>query len=255
MLTRRQLAIGGVCSVLLGPDRSSAEESPEQIIQGGCMLSRTEAESYLARSGVHQLYVTGLEPIVQKSGNADFDFALAHTLSRITDTLEVLPGFAYYDDFDKKNAFATDSRRLANADGTVLFGLRLLREMLSGPEHPDVAVTAICAHEFGHILQFKRGLVPTILAGQSTIKRIELHADFLAGYYAGVRKTQKPDYPAAVFAMTKYSIGDNFINRPTHHGLPDERASAIVRGFEASYREKRSLSEAIQMGINYVSRI
>ena len=35
-----------------------------------------------------------------------------------------------------------------------------------------------------------------LLAGARTIKRAELHADFLAGYYAGTRKLQKPGYPS-----------------------------------------------------------
>jgi hypothetical protein len=36
---------------------------------------------------------------------------------------------------------------------------------------------------------------------------------------------------------------------------PDERAAAIVRGFEVAYRERRNLSDAIQIGVNYVSML
>jgi predicted metalloprotease len=103
-------------------------------------------------------------------------------------------------------------------------------------------------------VQYKRGL-SRLDAGQRTVKRSELHADFLAGYYAGARKLQKPDYPAAVFATTQYSIGDDDVNDRDHHGTPDERAGAIVRGFETGYRERRNLGDAIQIGVNYVSRL
>jgi hypothetical protein len=77
-----------------------------------------------------------------------------------------------------------------------------------GLNFPDVAVTAVCAHEFGHILQFKLNLRPIILAGQRTTKRLELHAACLAGYAAGFLKLKKPTYLAAVFATQKYSSGD-----------------------------------------------
>src|SRR5258708_4381311 len=34
-----------------------------------------------------------------------------------------------------------------------------------------------------------------------------------------------------------------------------ERAAAIVRGFEVAYRERRNLSDAVQIGVNYVSTL
>jgi hypothetical protein len=80
------------------------------------------------------------------------------------------------------------------------------------------------------------------------MKRFELHADYLAGYYAGVRKLKKPAYPAAVFATQTHFVGDLNVNNPLHHGTPDERAAAIVRGFEVAYREKLGLSEAVWNG-------
>jgi len=104
-------------------------------------------------------------------------------------------------------------------------------------------------------VQYKLNLRTRILAGQKTAKRLELHADYLAGYYAGRQKLEKATYPAAVFATQKHSAGDLNINSPTHHGTPDERAAAIVRGFDVAYRERRSLSDAIHIGVNYVSML
>jgi hypothetical protein len=219
------------------------------------MLADDEAEQFLATSTGHQTFATGNEPIIASSGDREFDYALAQTLSRITDTFRILPGFAYYDDFGVPNALATSVVRMARADGTVLFGQRYLKKLLAWPEHPDVAVTAVCAHEFGHILQYKLNLKPTILAGQRTSKKLELNADYLAGYYAGALKLKKWSYPAAVFATQQYSAGDLNVNSPKHHGTPDERAAAIVRGFEVAYRERRNLSDAIQIGVNYVSML
>jgi predicted metalloprotease len=125
---------------------------------------------------------------------------------------------------------------------------------MSAQEAPEVMATATCAHEFGHIVQYKHNLIKRLEQGQPTVKRSELHADFLAGYFAGTRKLQKPDYPAAVFATSRYVVGD-FAEDKDHHGTPEERAAAVVRGFETAYRERRSFSDAIQIGQNYVSRL
>jgi hypothetical protein len=217
------------------------------------MLAHDEAKQFLATSTPQQTFATGNEPIIASSGDREFDYALAQTLSRITDTFQVLPGFAYYNDFDGPNAHAIGDVRMAGPDGTVLFGQRLLKNLLVLPEDPDISVTAVCAHEFGHILQIKLGLEPIIRVGQATVKRVELHADYLAGYYAGALKLKKPGYRAAVFATQQESHGDWDLNNPNHHGTPDERAAAIVRGFEVAYRERRNLSDAVQIGVNYVS--
>jgi hypothetical protein len=215
----------------------------------------TSTDEHLAPSTDELLTYTGQEPIIANSGDREFDYALAQTLSRIADTFQVLPGFAYFDDFEGVQAYATAVARLRRADGTVLFGQRLLKATLAQPDNPDVGVTAICGHEFAHILQFKLNLRKKLLEGQPTVKRMELHADYLAGYYAGTWKLKKPDYPAAVFASTVFSFGDQNINKPKHHGTPDERAAAVVRGFEVAYRERHNLAEAVQIGVNYVSTL
>src|SRR5262249_46534616 len=183
-----------------------------------------------------------------------FDSALAQTLSRLTDLFGVLPGFCYYDDHDGPNAYATGATKLARADGTVLYGKRRLRNDLAKRESPEVEVAATCAHEFVHIVQFKHKLIARLNYGRSDVKRSELHADFLAGYFAGARKLQKAGYPAAVYATNGYADGDSSNGR-NHHGTPEERAAAVVRGFETAYRERRNFSDAIQIGMNYVSRL
>jgi predicted metalloprotease len=173
----------------------------------------------------------------------------------MTALFQVLPGFAYYDDYDGMNAYASTAVRMQRADGTVLFGSRLLQRMMSGKDNPDVAVTAVCAHEYGHILQFKRGLAAQLRAGQTTVKRQELHADFLAGYYAARRKQEKRDYPAAVYAVTLHGLGDHAVDRRNHHGTPEERAAAIVEGFKVGYEQNRGLDDAVDIGMRYVSRL
>jgi hypothetical protein len=214
------------------------------------MLDPDEAEPFLATAIEMPRSVTRDKPVIPGSGDKEFDFALAQTLYRLSETFGVVPGVAYYDDYDGANAFAMSAKKLANPDGTVLLGLRCLKAALAQREHPDVAVTSICAHEFGHIVQYKRRL--NLNAGQKTVKRSELHADFLAGFYAGVVKLERPAYPAAVFATQQYSAGNFNYSSPAFHGTPDERARAVVRGFETAYRTRLSLNEAIEVGIRFV---
>jgi hypothetical protein len=256
MITRRETALGGLLTIVccsIGCSCRAHAASRQRTF--GCLLPDDEANRLLATSTEQQMFVTGNEPILASSGDREFDYALAQTLSHITDTFRVLPGFGYFDDSEAPNAYATGIARMARADGTVLFGQRLLKATLAKPEHPDAAVAAICAHEFGHILQTKLNLRPTILAGQTTMKRLELHADYLSGYYAGLRKLTKPDYPAAVFATQAYSSGDLTVTNAGHHGRPEERAAAIVRGFEVAYRERHNIAEAVQIGVNYVATL
>lgn len=215
------------------------------------MLADDEADALFAASAAP--FGPGSSPTIVSSGDRELDYALAQTLSRLTDTWNVLPGFAYFDDAAAPNAFATSRQLLARSDGSVLFGRRLLDRCLKMREHPDVVVSAVCAHEFGHIAQHKYGLTRPLAAGQTTVKRVELHADFLAGYFAGVRKMERPDFPAAVYATTQYGFGDYRSDSVRHHGRPEERAAAIVKGFETAFRDRRSPTEALQIGMKYVA--
>jgi hypothetical protein len=256
MWTRRETIFGGALTILWGAGATCAHG---QTIGGhqlaGCMLPDPAANILLNRSAPPWLSLTGNEELFPKSGDNHFDYALAHTLSAMSELMHVLPGFCYFDDSEGENAYATNRVRLNRGDGTVLMGQRLLRRLMRQKEHPDVSVAAVCAHEFGHILQYKRGLTHIVGAGQPTVKRVELQADFFAGYFAGVRKLSRPQFPAAVFALTQYNFGDNMVNSPKHHGRPDERAAAIVQGFEAGFRERRSLDQAIGISINYVKQL
>ena len=254
MIGRREFALGGLISIVFGASPCcTAHAQPRVHATRGCWIADDDIDSIYPDGTDTRLYINGNEPMIPRSGDRDFDYALAQTLGKCSTYLNAAPGFAYYDDFDGLNAYATPKVRLNGADGTVLFGQGLLQKLMKSQDHPDLSVAAVCAHEFGHILQFKLNLFERVKAGQPTVKRPELQADFFSGYFSGLRKKEKPDFPAAVFAMTQYSFGDNMINSPNHHGTPDERAAAIVRGFEAGYRENKNLNDAIQTSINYVS--
>jgi hypothetical protein len=249
MTTRREI-VGGLTLMLGGACACGASG---QSRSGGCQISRAAAGRLADRATAQ--FKSGSDTPILQSGDRDFDFALAQTLGKISDCFGVSPGFAYYDDFEGGNAFASDRVQLNGADGTVLFGKRLLREFLSGDDNPELMVAAVCAHEFGHILQYKYGLADRVNAGQPTVKRSELQADFFAGYFAGVRKLERPNFPAAVFAQAQWAAGDNAFSSREHHGTNEERGEAVVQGFYAAHRDRRTLSEAITFSTAYVSRL
>lgn len=253
MLTRRETVLGGALTLMWG-SCACAQTQPRGRHGFGCTLDPQDADAFLSTATEQQFFDKAEVKMIASSGNREFDFALARTLSRLTDIFGVLPGFCYYDDYDGQNAYATTATKLQRADGTVLYGKRYFQTAMKAPESPEVVVTATCAHEFGHIVQYKYRLTKRLNGGQATVKRSELNADFFAGYFAGRRKLEKPDYPAAVFATNRFSRGD-FGKDKDHHGTPDERAAAVVRGFETAYRQRRSFAEAIEIGVNYAARL
>jgi predicted metalloprotease len=253
MLTRRETILGGALTLIWG-NCACAQAGAASPHGFGCMLEPEQAAPLLASAAEPVASDQTFEKLFSSSGNRAFDYALAHTLSHLTDMFGVLPGFTFFDDYKGENAFATPATKLRRADGTVLFGKRYFDSAMKEAESPEVHVLATCAHEFGHIVQYKHKLRPRLTAGQPTVKRLELHADFFAGYFAGARKLQKPDFPAAVVAANRFRDGD-FVTNKSHHGTPSERAAACVRGFETAYRERRSFADAIGIGVNYVERV
>lgn len=254
MLTRRRAVLGGIVTIFFVNSYGTRcfAHSHEEGDYKGCTLSAASAKGLLGNATVHS-FRSGTEPIMA-SGNTTFDRALAHTLAKLTRTFGILPGFAYYDDSNGHNAYATSSQILNKSDGTVMFGLGLLGKLMAGNDHPSLSVAAICAHEFGHILQYKHGLMSVVNEGRTTVKRSELQADYFAGYFAGVRKREKPDFPAAVFAKTQHAFGDNMVEHPDHHGTPTERADAIIAGFNFAI-EGGTVSNAITASTNYVRTV
>ena len=254
MISRRDVALGGLLTIgwLATPCGCCAAASAREA--RGCILSDEDADKFLAAES-KPAPTDHVNPTFVSSGDRDLDYAVAQTLSRLTDVWNVLPGFAWFDDYSGPNAFFTPRKFFDRADGSVIFGRRQLARCLKDKDAPDAAIAATCAHEFGHVTQYKRGLHRQLLEGQPTSKRLELHADFLAGYFAGLRKRERPDFPATVFANTRYNRGDFNSTAKSHHGTPDERAGACVKGFEAGFRDRCSPGEALQVGLRYVQTL
>jgi hypothetical protein len=151
----------------------------------------------------------------------------------------VTPYGFYLDDFGSPNAFATpESLTPAGPDGTIIFGVTLLSAELSRDSGIGFSIPAIFAHEFGHIFQFDRGEGLPAPA-------MELHADFLAGWYLAARSQWSPtDIGPALRSF--FEKGDYEFNSPQHHGTPEQRLHALMEGVNCG---ARSASSAFDLGL------
>lgn len=242
MHTRRQVLFEGALTVLFGSTLCcAAHANVGQNSEFGCSLQDHEADDYFLRTNTAERYAVGNEDIEPRSGDPLLDRALVQSLAMMTRTFNVVPGFGFYDDYDGANAKATSRQLLGQTDGTVLFGFRMLEDMLTIPVHPDAAIVAVCAHEFGHILSYKTRQIERLSPDRSpnSTFRGEQYADYMAGYFAGVRKRNRHDFPAVVFANTQRAFGGG------SHGSGIQRGDAVVEGFKASYQRDLGISSAI----------
>jgi hypothetical protein len=250
MQSRREV-LGGLLTIGFIPACACAQSG-----SFGCVVSDQRLAGMLGSRPAAFAFNIDNDAVENGSGNKDFDRALAITLAKLSDLLNVLPGFAFFSEgTDGPNAFASSSRRLGRDDGSVAFGKVMFGKLMQSRDNPELGVAAVCSHEFGHILQFKTDLRRRLVGADGRVKRLELHADYLAGYFAGLRKKERPDFPAAIFAQTQYNFGDTLYAEIDHHGTPDERGQAVVGGFQAAYRDGKSLSVAIEEGIRFVGAI
>lgn len=161
--------------------------------------------------------------LVASSGSSMVDAAHAFSVRHISSQLGVRPAAFFYDDSDSPNAFAVPNvANPAYPDGTVVCGLSLISTELKRDGH-GYAVPTILAHEFGHIMQFK------YIDNFEGSSGAELHADFMAGWYLA-RELASLFVDAQSSLHAFFEIGDYEFNSPQHHGTPNERVNALLRG-------------------------
>src|SRR5262249_53326358 len=159
----------GTCAICAGAGPAKAE-----FTYNGCTLASGELANRVeppATPGSYALaQVAGERGQVHGSGDPTFDRALSVSLLKISEAFSVLPGFAFSERV-YLNAFATTNSALGRADGSVVFGNSLYRTIMGRREHPELGIVAICAHEFGHIAQYKHG-IDKVLVVNKRVKRL-----------------------------------------------------------------------------------
>jgi hypothetical protein len=183
-------------------------------------------------------------------GNPNIDRAMIAEIKNIIKFLPINPGFKFIDD-PSPNAFAVPDSVVPGTQGTVYIGLNLINAEFNRGEFGGVAVAGICAHECGHILQF--GTSYTQLLAGPTAQLIELHADFLAGYYLGRSQAHSKEH-VQIFAQSLFSKGDYNFNNQGHHGTPDQRVWTMIHGYDLG-SSNVDASTAEKAGADFVRQI
>jgi hypothetical protein len=164
---------------------------------GGCGLDRVVHAGALQLEGcclVADGFVGSdddVDRMVFTSGDRETDHRLGRALLRLAQVFDVHPGCGFFDDGRQPNARAVPKSTVPGTEGTVLFGQSLFRKTMALNDD-GMAVLAVFAHEFGHIAQFRTRVHDTLRDGYPTAKLVELHADFLAGFYwASARRSSQ----------------------------------------------------------------
>lgn len=187
------------------------------------------------------------------SGNANLDSALGVLLVHMSRFFGVQPQFGFIWEEQGPNAFATAYNANNFVDGTVAFGRELLDIEIS-KANGDFAVMAICAHEFGHIRQYRDRYIPRIEANLPGYC-VELQADFAAGAFVAYwRRMMRPEHLLRI-GDTWAGLGSTDFNNPGSHGTSVQRVRAIEAGF--FYRDgvrNATVTDVMEAGYRHVSQ-
>ena len=96
----------------------------------------------------------------------------------------------------------------------------------------DFAVAYVLAHEYAHNLQQELGIFDNTVSGSA--KPYELHADCLAarGHIRSSRRALLEPGDIEEATNAALAVGDFDVGNAQHHGTPEERAAALLTGYE-----------------------
>jgi hypothetical protein len=227
MLSRRGICCCGLATlVAISSGRTGSAAPPLSI--GGCAQLDVDGQRAVATLWA------GDPPKLEaqlSSGDSRIDRSFGALLADIAARFRVRPGFAFYDDSAGPNALALPTTFFPGTTGTVLFGKTLLGLGLGLADPEELLVVSVCAHEFGHVVQNSTSLHNRLAIGQATARLLELHADFLAGFYLAVRGSEYRPQQMVELGQNWEKLGDSNYTNPQHHGEPIERLRAIEQGF------------------------
>ena len=146
-----------------------------------------------------------------------------------------LPGLVYAHGARENDAWVVDASYLKDTTHTVVLGAkRLVTESATEPHYGLVCIPLILAHEMGHVLQLNTGIVDRFRSQTEHFTRaLELHADFLAGWYLGL----DADWTQNAMSVANGRVrawGDSCVESVTHHAFGQERAYFNEDGWGAA---------------------
>ncbi|WP_394009466.1 hypothetical protein [Xanthobacter versatilis] len=259
MLTRREIfRLFGVCCVCGLPGRTSAQTPRIYVPPSthGIVVCGNEPGSSATFSPDQRL-------IRSDSGIPELDRNIAlerRTLDYIFGFVNATgtrnwgrPSFDFYDDRGRR--IGARAVRKDNDEATIYLGLSMIQdEVRANTMHWQVVIIGTLAHEWAHAYQYKSQL-------DERLFRWETHADFLAGWYIGIKQATGTQIDASVFSQALFERGSR-LGRFSEdaYGLPQQRVNAMEAGRRFGYAQFRrdgrpDASAAAATGYEVVSRI
>lgn len=255
-LTRRDVVLGSaICACSAGVTLPLRAERFQP--RTGCVVRGSEARRALG-SGVLGSKMGDLPAIVRSrsrtTGDRNLNQRLDAALQRLAKTFDVWPQVGFYDDGKQPNAMAIWYEEDGKRRYAVVFG-RTYFTRLFDYDPSGITFLQTAAHEFAHVWMYKSGQLDTLLAGRPTVKRAELHADYLSGYYLGLRKRDNPGAKFRSAGMKRWQSGDMLIQNQHHHGTPEQRLAAAEAGFRLGYLRGAKPPAAFDAATKYVEAL
>jgi hypothetical protein len=182
--------------------------------------------------------------IVTSSGNKRLDDIIMQERFKLENFFGVKVDFFFLIENYGGNAMYIPTCNYA-CNGSIFLGVNILSETLAKPNGVE-NVKAILAHEFAHCVQHIMGWKEIF------VKRQELHADFMAGFYIG-KSYSYSDEIMNTFYNEFYARGDYNFYSTNHHGTSEERMCAFLEGYYFSKESSSNVYEANNYGIQYVN--
>lgn len=250
--SRRELLVGGlvcVCGATI-PNRASGQTpphvglraNPRRMICGSSPDNPTETFQIEERR------------ILRLSGFSELDKNIGIELSAL-DTIfandAMRPEFAFYSDNDAPIGART-VRNQSNKSRVIL-GVHLIgEEQRTNPSFWVSSIIGTLAHEWGHAKQFASNYAdPTFYW--------ETHADYMAGWYLGVKFGRGVAVNREAFAhylFVKGVQGQRNSFNPNLYGSPQDRVTSMQTGFDLGLLQVRTneidVNSALQAGYIFV---
>lgn len=253
-INRRNLIIG-TCACCLTPASSAVAEKFSPTT--GCVVRGQDAARALG-SGILGSSLGELPDLVKQrsrtTGSQKLNKQLDAALQRIARTFNVWPQVGFYDDGKHPNAIAIWFEEHGKRTYAVVFGKNYFTKLLTY-DPSGITFLQTAAHEFAHVWMYQSGELDQLLKDQPTVKRAELHADFLAGYYLGLRKRDNPQASFRSAGMKRWESGDTYFENQNHHGTPKQRLAAAEDGFRMAYIEGAKPAAAFAAATRFVKEL
>lgn len=172
--------------------------------------------------------------------NIDIELAFLRKVFHVT------PTFYFGQDSASDPLARTYRGAEANDQATIIIGVNFIqREILLNPTHWELALIGVLAHEWAHALQYDSRL-------QDRQFMWETHADFMAGWYLGVKRAVgnqlSQPLPLAKSLFEK-GVSSDFFN-PDTHGSAQVRVRAMLKGYDLGLNGDRGVALTVHDAAN-----